>query len=69
MYDETKEDLIESRKRNIAIEIIKCLDNLYEFTGESMLIQTTQNSNPLYYNIEISDRNGNKLGINIHKLK
>lgn len=66
---ESKEDLIESRKRGIAIEIIKCLDELYEFTGDAILVQTTHNNNPKYYTIEVSDKNGNKLGINIHKLK
>lgn len=65
----SNEDLIEERKRSIAIEVIKSLDDLYNLSGESILIQTTHFTNPDYKVITIEDRNGNKIGINIHKLK
>jgi hypothetical protein len=61
------EDLIESRKRKIAIEIINCLDELYEFDEDNILIKTIHHNDPKYFIIEINDKNNNKIGIIIHK--
>lgn len=63
------EELIEERKRNIALEVIKSLDDLFDLTGETVSIKTTHFDTPKYKFIEVSDSHGNKIGINIHKLK
>ncbi len=63
------EDLIEERKRKIAIAIIECLDQLYDLRGETIDITTTHYTDPKYFTVIVQDSHKNKIGINIHKLK
>lgn len=64
------EDLIEERKRKVAISIIDCLDNLWDITGETYTVTTTHyNNHPKQYTVIVEDSQKNKIGINIHKLK
>jgi hypothetical protein len=65
----SNEDLIEERKATIAREVIKCLDELYDLTGETITIQTLHHDSTGHKTIVISDKHDNKLGINIHKIK
>lgn len=64
MLIEDKEEI----KRQIAIRVIECLDEMFDLNGNIGVV-TTHNNNPKFYTIVVTDQHGEKLGINIHKLK
>ena len=63
-----KDSDVEEHKRSIAIKIIECLDELYDLR-DTISISTTHHNNPKQYSIIVQDKTGDKIGINIHKLK
>lgn len=60
---------IDNHSRAIAIKVIKCIEELIDLSEDNITITTTNYSNPSYYTIEVDNNKGNRLGINIHKIK
>ncbi len=66
---DSKQDIIDKHQRSIAEKVIACLDELIDLDKENISIESVNYANPKYYTIIIDNNKGDKVEINISKVK